>query len=114
MGVLDKLRGKDGDDGHDRPRADFSDVGGNAAPRSAAPSGAFSDVNASSSSASASAPVERERSYTVVAGDSLSKIAKREYGDAAQWHRIYEANKSTISNPDLIQPGQVLTLPADA
>lgn len=50
--------------------------------------------------------------YTVVSGDSLSKIAKRHYGDAAKWHQIYEANKATIgSNPDHIEVGQVLTLP---
>ena len=50
--------------------------------------------------------------YTVVSGDSLSKIAKRHYGDAAKWHQIYDANKGVIgSNPDLIEVGQVLTLP---
>jgi nucleoid-associated protein YgaU len=47
----------------------------------------------------------------VQAGDSLSKIAKRELGDANKWHAIYEANRDTIKNPDLIHPGQVLTLP---
>ena len=51
--------------------------------------------------------------YTVVSGDSLSKIAKNHYGDAAKWHQIYEANKATIgNNPDLIEVGQVLTLPS--
>jgi nucleoid-associated protein YgaU len=44
-------------------------------------------------------------------GDSLSKIAKREYGDAQSWHRIYEANRDTIKNPDLIYPGQVIRIP---
>jgi nucleoid-associated protein YgaU len=56
------------------------------------------------------APASR-RSYTVVAGDSLSKIAKRTYGDANRWRAIYELNKDIIKNPDLIHPGQVLTLP---
>jgi nucleoid-associated protein YgaU len=51
------------------------------------------------------------RKYTVVAGDTLSKIAKREYGDASKWHRIYEANKDTIKNPDLIYPGQTFKIP---
>ena len=52
--------------------------------------------------------------YTVVSGDSLSKIAKNHYGDAAQWHQIYEANKAIIgSNPDLIEVGQVLTIPSN-
>lgn len=51
-------------------------------------------------------------SYTVVSGDSLSKIAKRHYGDASKWHQIYEANKGIIgANPDHIEVGQVLTLP---
>ncbi|SHJ70612.1 LysM domain-containing protein [Hymenobacter daecheongensis DSM 21074] len=50
--------------------------------------------------------------YTVVSGDSLSKIAKHHYGDAAKWHQIYDANKATIgSDPDKIEVGQVLTLP---
>ena len=50
--------------------------------------------------------------YTVVSGDSLSKIAKNHYGDAAKWHQIYDANKTVIgANPDLIEVGQVLTLP---
>jgi nucleoid-associated protein YgaU len=51
------------------------------------------------------------RTYTVVAGDSLSKIAKRLYGDAKLWKRIFEANKDEIENPDLIHPGQVLRIP---
>ncbi|MCI1190144.1 LysM peptidoglycan-binding domain-containing protein [Hymenobacter sp. DH14] len=51
--------------------------------------------------------------YTVVSGDSLSKIAKHHYGDAAKWHQIYEANKATIgTNPDHIEVGQVLTIPS--
>ncbi len=50
--------------------------------------------------------------YTVKGGDSLSKIAKAHYGDAMKWKQVYEANKTLIgANPDMIQPGQVLTLP---
>jgi len=74
----------------DRPKADFSDV-------------------ESGSSSTASSPAGR--SYTVQKGDSLSKIAKREYGDAQQWRRIYEANRDLIPNPDLIYPGQVFRIP---
>lgn len=51
------------------------------------------------------------RTYTVKAGDTLSRIAKDVYGDATQWKRIHEANRATIPNPDMIHPGQELQLP---
>jgi nucleoid-associated protein YgaU len=50
-------------------------------------------------------------SYTVKAGDTLSKIAKEHLGDANAYMKIFEANRDKLSNPDLIKPGQVLTLP---
>lgn len=50
--------------------------------------------------------------YTVVSGDCLWKIAKQFYGDGSKWGTIYNANKSVIGgNPNLIYPGQVLTIP---
>jgi nucleoid-associated protein YgaU len=49
--------------------------------------------------------------YTVKKGDSLSKIAKEAYGDAAKWKLIHAANKAKIPNPDLIHPGDQLTIP---
>jgi len=49
--------------------------------------------------------------YTVINGDTLSKIAKRRYGKANMWRLIYEANREKIENPDLIYPGQVLRIP---
>lgn len=62
--------------------------------------------------ADGSAPAAGD-TYTVVSGDTLSKIARNHYGDGAKWHQIYEANKALIgSNPDLIEVGQVLTLPS--
>lgn len=70
----------------------------------------FSDVQGGSSS---SAP-SQSRTVTVAAGDSLSKIAKRELGDANKWHAIFEANKDKIKDPDLIHPGQVLTIPSNS
>ena len=52
-------------------------------------------------------------SYTVNRGDYLWKIAANEdiYGDAYAWMRIYTTNKDQISNPDLIYPNQVFTIP---
>ena len=75
--------------------------------RKAAPD--FSDVVSGSSSTAP--PPQTQRTVTVKAGDSLSKIAKRELGDANKWHAIFEANRDQIKDPDLIHPGQVLTLP---
>jgi nucleoid-associated protein YgaU len=51
-------------------------------------------------------------SYTVVAGDTLSKIAKAHLGDANAYMKIFEANKDKLSDPDKIQVGQVLTIPS--
>lgn len=74
----------------------------------------FSDVTGGSSSAAPTPMAEKPlgRTYTVVKGDSLSKIAKVHYGRFDKWRLIYEANKAVIgNNPDLIKPGQVFTLP---
>ncbi len=50
--------------------------------------------------------------YTVQSGDSLSKIAKHVYGDANAYHQIFNANTDKLDDPDKIQVGQQLTLPA--
>ena len=47
----------------------------------------------------------------VKSGDTLSKIAKEEYGDANAYMKIFEANKPMLSNPDKIYPGQKLRIP---
>lgn len=49
--------------------------------------------------------------YTVKAGDTLSKIAKDQLGDANAYMKIFDVNKSILSDPDKIKPGQVLTIP---
>lgn len=54
-------------------------------------------------------PPIKSDSYTVVEGDWLSKIAGRSYGDVMAYPRIAQANN--IANPNLIYPGQVLTIP---
>jgi nucleoid-associated protein YgaU len=50
--------------------------------------------------------------YTVKAGDTLSKIAKEHLGDANAYMQIFEANRDQLTDPDLIKPGQVLKMPA--
>jgi nucleoid-associated protein YgaU len=52
-----------------------------------------------------------EKTYTVVAGDSLSKIAKHFYSDANKYMKIFEANKDQLADPDKIKPGQTLRIP---
>jgi len=49
--------------------------------------------------------------YTVVSGDTLSGIAKAQYGNAMKYVTIFEANKPMLEDPDKIYPGQVLRIP---
>ena len=49
--------------------------------------------------------------YTVVRGDTLSKVAKEYYGNANAYMKIFEANKPMLSHPDKIYPGQMLRIP---
>jgi nucleoid-associated protein YgaU len=58
-----------------------------------------------------SAPAPEAVMYTVVSGDSLSKIAKAHYGDASKYPVIFEANQPLLKDPNKIYPGQVLRIP---
>jgi len=49
--------------------------------------------------------------HTVEKGESLSKISKKYYGDPMKYNKIFEANKDQLNNPDVIHPGQKLTIP---
>lgn len=60
--------------------------------------------------ASAAAAVAT-KTYTVKAGDTLSKIAKEHLGNANAYMKIFEANKDQLTDPDKIKPGQVLRIP---
>ena len=64
----------------------------------------FSNVQGGSSSTAT-------KIYEVVSGDSLSKIAKHEYGNDIEWKRIFEENKDILKDPDKIFPGQKLKIP---
>jgi nucleoid-associated protein YgaU len=88
-----------------KPKADFSAV------RSGSASSAPAEPGAAQSGPAEGGGASAPRTYTVAAGDTLSAIAQREYGAADRWKVIFEANRDQISNPDLIQPGQVLTIP---
>lgn len=86
MGIFDK----------DKPKADFSNV---------------ESGSSSAPDPTKAQPEQAGSTYTVKSGDSLSAIAKREYGDAGEWRRIFEANRDQIKDPDLIHPGQELKIP---
>ena len=75
----------------------------------------FNDLSADISiDSSLPAPVSAASSqtYSVKSGDTLSKIAKQFYGDAGQYMKIFEANKDKLKDPDQIQAGQELKIPA--
>ena len=92
----------------EKPKPDFSNVQSGSSSTAPAPvaEGPVPDLGPPAGTSGS------EQSYTVVAGDSLSKIAKHFYGDANKWPRIHEANRDQIKNPDLIHPGQKLRIPA--
>ena len=69
------------------------------------------DIKASGGGASASAAASAQ-TYTVKAGDTLSKIATEHLGDANAYMKIFNANKDQLADPDKIKPGQVLKMPA--
>ena len=58
------------------------------------------------------APVQPAGTYVVKSGDSLWKIAKNELGSGYRWSEIFELNKDTVKNANLIYVGQTLKLPA--
>jgi nucleoid-associated protein YgaU len=66
--------------------------------------------------APANAPIgmtaaSEHRMHDVVSGDTLSALAKRYYGDASKYHRIFEANRDQLNDPDKIKVGQRLKIP---
>ncbi len=101
--------------GNEPNNPNFSNVQGGSGSTAPAPAKAdYSNVQAGVTSTApvVADPTKIEQTYTVVAGDSLSKIAKHFYGNANKWPLIQEANQ--IKNPDLIHPGQVLKIPVQS
>lgn len=74
------------------------------------------DVNVDTSRAQAATVgggSQNSQSYTVKSGDTLSKISKQFYGDADEYMRIFYANRDKLKDPDKIQVGQELNIPAE-
>ncbi len=58
-------------------------------------------------------PEEKVEYYEIVSGDTLGGIAKKYYGSAGKYMRIFEANSGVISDPNKIYPGQKIRIPLD-
>ena len=58
-------------------------------------------------------PEEKAEIYEIVSGDTLGGIAKRYYGNASKYTKIFEANKDIISDPNKIYPGQKIRIPLE-
>jgi LysM domain len=75
----------------------------------------IADISApevAAAAAAAGAPTTATaRTYTVQAGDNLSKISKHFYGDPNQYMKIVNANKEVLPDPDKIRPGMQLNIP---
>ncbi len=74
------------------------------------------DINVDTSRAQAATVgggSQNAQTYTVKSGDTLSKISKQFYGDANEYMRIFYANRDKLKDPDKIQVGQELNIPAE-
>lgn len=126
MGIFDSIKnafGKgDSDTGakdEDKPAKSAGDAPADVSAREAvAPDSIASEHGAAepprveSGPAAEPAPGEGgERVYTVVSGDTLWRIAERQYGNGSHYMKIYEANTDVLEHPDHIQPGQKLRIP---
>jgi nucleoid-associated protein YgaU len=58
-------------------------------------------------------PVEKSEFYEIVSGDTLGGIAKKYYGSAGKYMKIFEANRDIIKDPNKIYPGQKIKIPLD-
>jgi nucleoid-associated protein YgaU len=74
----------------------------------------FSNVQSGSSATAPKTEEAKAEKYTVQSGDSLWAISERFYGNGNEWHKIYEANRGQIKDPDVIQPGWELSIPGRA
>ncbi len=101
MGLLDMLRPKFGK--KDPPPS---------APPQAVRNAGESPVARIPEADAGTVPRAAAKTYTVKAGDTLSKIAKNELGDASRYAVLFDANRDVLKDPDKIYPGQVLKIPS--
>ena len=87
----------------------YSDLAADLTVNSALPQSSGAQNQAASGAGSAAAG--GVQTYTVQAGDSLSKISQQFYGNAGQYMKIFEANRDKLTDANKIQPGQVLKIP---
>jgi LysM repeat protein len=81
------------------------------APAAAAVVAAGAPVPAPAPAPAAAPGTAAERVHVVERGDTLGAIAKKYYGKAGLYPKIFEANRDVLDNPDLIKPGQKLRIP---
>jgi nucleoid-associated protein YgaU len=100
VGIFEDLFGKK----EKKPRTDSTDVRSGGSSTAPAPGPGEPETTATAASTGG-------WTYVVVSGDSLSRIAEHQYGDARKWPRIFDANRDVIKDPDLVYPGQELRIP---
>jgi len=71
----------------------------------------MAEITSSSDAAAPKPATPAKKTHKVVAGDTLSKIAKAYYGNANDYMKIFNANKDKLKDPDKIFPGQELIIP---
>ena len=69
------------------------------------------DIQVTGGTAAPAKPAAGAKTYTVKSGDSLSRIAKEQLGNANDYMKIFELNRDQLSDPNEIKPGQILKLP---
>jgi len=93
-------------------KADFSGVSTRV--DSTAEPGRKAGFSGVSSQVDSSADVIGGHTYTIRKGDTLSAIARQQYGKASAWRVLFEANRDVLDDPDRIHPGQEIRIPPKA
>lgn len=93
-------------------KADFSNVQSKVTSTEQEQKQAKADFSNVQSKVTSTEEAVGQQTYTVQKGDTLSHISQQFYGKASAWNQIFEANRDQLDDPDRIQPGQVLKIPA--